>query len=485
MGEEEYDFKEEEEEKEGSEEGFPCPHCGKPHEAYLLIGKIRSPRCPTCHRLIKPGLIPEKYIMHVDKKEVRERKEKYPELYERKEENISGIKSIFPEVREPWMILRDVLQYHGLKEDFIGYAVRKCKSKEVLHPMELRHMLEDLDSGIKTKRQVEYIVNDYIESLYAEREKAESRGEVYPFIGFESPTGRSSGMVPSFLPPSRREEPRAMPQTVYGGYTERMPYGRYGYEQQYHAEHGRSDDVKELMSKFIQEIRQILVDREREREIDEVKKTQVEMMEQFRNMMIEMYNRQQEQLERILEGMKARDRGDEMSVLFTLLKDMQKDQREAFERMLDRIDRAQSTKSLDPTQLLKEFKADIEKMLMEKRFEEISRKIEETKKQEKDEKIEEIMGKITELKLMIDELRTPTGEYKDDTFRFLAESVDRLSRAVEKKEPIKEVARVVAELAGVAEKKEMPEEMKVKVKETVSEVADLLKQIGAEEYVEE
>ena len=485
------------------DEGFPCPHCGKRHKEYPVIGKIRSPRCPSCHKLIKADLIPEEYIVRIDRKDIREAKRKFPELYEEAEvEEDRGVKVIFPRLREPWMVLRDVLQYHGLKEEFIAYAVRKCKSKEALHPMELRHMLEDLDSGIKTKRQVEYIVNDYVEALYAEREKAERRGEMYPFVAFD-PLSQSSpgGSYPTYRSSHGGGEVSYGYGYGYRGYDYYRGGNRYGYPEE---RKGDSGDVKEALTSFMSEMKQLLIDREREREIDELRKSQTEMMTQFRDMIMEMFNRQQEQINKLAEAIKeSKGKGEDSSIqtmIVTLLKDMQKDQREMFERMernqreaLEKMMEKMETRLAggeDGKRLLDEYKAETEKMLMkmlmEKRIEELSKKIDESKKAKEDERFQAVLEEIDKLKETIAEYaRQPSGEYKDDAFRVLAESVDRFSRALEKKEPIKDLGEVLARILGAVEKEEMPPELRERVKETVSEVSDLLEQIGAEEYVAE
>jgi len=189
----------------GTKQDVVCPSCMKTLTHVLQIGKAWTYQCPECKRALKKSLVPEGFpVKHIEARPKKSKKSKVEEIKVPVPKGIMG--EAMKETEQPTegppfrrpksaaQILRELCTYHGLKEDFIEYVVRKAESKRGgLHPMELRQMLQDLESGIKTKRQAEYIVNDYMELLFAEKEKARQMGVpmVYPVGPYEEETGRS------------------------------------------------------------------------------------------------------------------------------------------------------------------------------------------------------------------------------------------------------------------------------------------------------
>jgi len=204
-----------------------CPHCGAVIDHIVRYGRSWARQCPKCGRAIAQNQIPEGFPEeHREAKPKPTRKRKVAEEEEEEKERPAPP---FKRPKTPAQILRELCEYHGLKDSFIEYVVRKAEAKRGgLHPMEFRQMLQDLDSGIKTKRQAEYIVSDYIEMLMAEREKARQMGVpmVYPIGPYEeeAPTmgiQMPYGEYPEPYGPTMYGYRRSMPpgyRTAFGGY---------------------------------------------------------------------------------------------------------------------------------------------------------------------------------------------------------------------------------------------------------------------------
>jgi len=111
-------------------------------------------------------------MKHKAKREEAEEEEE--ERGRRREEREE--EGLFHRAREPDEVLEEVLSEHHLNDEFIDYAVRRSKREGGVHPMELQAMIEDMKSGVKTPKEIPYIIEDYYSALQAEQEKAREHG---------------------------------------------------------------------------------------------------------------------------------------------------------------------------------------------------------------------------------------------------------------------------------------------------------------------
>ena len=168
--------------EEPTSETFPCPKCGVENDHYLRYIPSGMLKCPTCKKILKRDSIPEKFIEEVPSKKAG-RKPKKPrkrERSERDEEDREGRTGLFRRVKTPAEVVEEVLRDHNAKDDFIDYVVKKAERRGGLYPEQLRDMLLNLDSGIRPKTEIEYIVGDFYETMQAETMKARDlRGSQY------------------------------------------------------------------------------------------------------------------------------------------------------------------------------------------------------------------------------------------------------------------------------------------------------------------
>jgi uncharacterized Zn finger protein (UPF0148 family) len=150
--------------------------------------------CPYC------GAGPFKYPYslggHLRKCEKKPRTE---EEEERRAEERRGPPFIAP--KSPEEVLEEVLRQHGLKEEFIQYAVQRSKMFGGIHPNDLWNMLQDMDAGLKSKGQIKYIVEDYTAALMREQMLAQERGLRISYPLFKSETPQAyTGILPPHPP---------------------------------------------------------------------------------------------------------------------------------------------------------------------------------------------------------------------------------------------------------------------------------------------
>ena len=197
-----------------------CPHCKVLLDHLMQYGKSWSKQCPSCNKSIPQKDIPPEFpVKQVEPKKAQKAATKYvppqvaqtigpeppapsPQIQQRVadaceqddevQERVERIRppeafgestrrapsgSPFKPVSDPTQALADILAYHHLKESFIDYVLRKAATKkEGMHPFELRSLLNDLDTGMKTKKQADYIVQDYVEALNRIKAEAEEEG---------------------------------------------------------------------------------------------------------------------------------------------------------------------------------------------------------------------------------------------------------------------------------------------------------------------
>lgn len=142
-------------------------------------------------------------------------------------------------------VLREVLEDHGLRPDFVEYASKRSERMGGLHPNELWSLLTDMDSGVKTKAHARYVVDDYYFALQQEQAKA-----------------REAGARASY--PLRMGEAEPLPfyssfheQTPYPTY-EALPVRKQPYEPYPRRDYGRAptrEEVREWITQALEEKR--------------------------------------------------------------------------------------------------------------------------------------------------------------------------------------------------------------------------------------
>lgn len=136
-------------------------------------------------------------------------------------------KPMYEEVPSPEEVLQQVLEKYDIEPDCIKHLVAKSKMRGEggLHPLELHQRLEDLSSGftgIKDKRLIPDIVEDYYYALEQAREKAAEKGMRFVMPMRPAPAGLERRRYVYHWPEEREYE---------YGYEERRYRRPYGYEE--------------------------------------------------------------------------------------------------------------------------------------------------------------------------------------------------------------------------------------------------------------
>ena len=156
-----------------------CPHCFETVDHVNRHGRSWAKQCPKCGKALKKDLIPEGFTV-VQKEAKSKPAARTPPTGDLPPDSVGPP---FKRAKAPHELLKEVCEYHGLKEEFVNYVYRKAEAKQGgMHPTEFNQILQDLDSGVKTRKQIAYIVGDYLELLTSEKQKAQEAGVqmIYP-----------------------------------------------------------------------------------------------------------------------------------------------------------------------------------------------------------------------------------------------------------------------------------------------------------------
>ena len=472
--------------KEKEEEvGFPCPHCGTVQTEYWIVGKLRTVKCPTCKKLIKQGIVPEQYIVHVGTK-AEERKKYAKKLRGELEEEEEGV---FVRPRRPEEILEGILLDFNLNQEFIDLMVRRSKNLGGIHPTDLRNYLKTLKSGIKAPQEADFIADEYMLALQKEERKAQELGVAisYPLYGPQEQPASVSSYPVSIRQPQPTPAPR-YPATPY-------PYSGAGYERGYPKEGGLSrEDIETMM-------RTLLFEKTQVEEMNRLKQQQEALLQSLVTFKADVV----EAMKSVAEGTKKseidevrteiREQNksliDAMSKLVEKISDIGKGKEEKVVTV-DKIESLLAKKELEAERAraetekkLLETQAEMERKLLEQRFNRLEEQLKEKGATEKMiEGLKEEFNEMLEDYIKKTERGVQSDQYKSDEFRLVSDAVNRLANALEENKPIKEIKEIAVELIRGGEKKEVPEELKKKIEETASGVVDILEQIG-KEYVSE
>lgn len=470
--------------------------------------------------LIKADLIPPEYLVYVEPKkkrlpieeaEVVEKREKKKEgkkirrkryedeyeeeynedyrdedydRYEKPEEE-----SIFVRPKTPTEILRDVLTDFKLNRDFIERMVKRSERFGFIHPTDLRNYLLTLKSGIKpgNYQEANYIADEYFYALQMEERKSMQQANADRIY----PVGGSETTPPPYSPPG------------YGRFGGR--YSRYDYSigELYRRVPPRfSNDVPATTTpaedKLTKEdiammIREVLEDKKRDDEIAALKESMMEFQAQVAEAISSLTeNKGKSEIDILREEMKENQRMnlELIKQVIESIKDLGKSDNAL---TLDKLETLLAKKEIEAERQ----RGELEKQLIQARneavvqelkhnFEILEKRLEE--KGATEAMLEKLRKEFNEvLERQAEEYRkllpSTSDRYQDDSMRLLADSVSRITDALEKKNPVGEIKDLIVKLAGAPSEREVPKELTEEVSGIAGNVADILREIGGEEYV--
>jgi len=471
--------------KEKEEMGFPCPHCGTVQTEYWIVGKLRTVKCPTCKKLIKQGIVPEQYIIHVGTK--AEEKKKYAKkLRGELEEEEEGV---FVRPRKPEEILEGILLDFNLNQEFIDLMVRRSKNLGGIHPTDLRNYLKTLKSGIKTPQEADFIADEYMLALQREERKAQELGVTisYPLYGPQEQSSSVSPYPASFRQPQLQPAPVPRYPSTYP-----YPYSSTSYDQRYVKESLSREDIETMM-------RTLLFEKTQVEEMNRLKQQQEALLQSLVSFKSEVA----EAIRSVAEGSKKSDADelraeireqyrsltDALTKLIEKIGEKGKDEKvvtvDKIESLLTKKELEAERARAETEKKLLETQAEMERRLLEQRFSKLEEQLREKGATEKMiENLKKEFNEMFEEYIKKSERSVQPDQYKSDEFRLISDAVNRLANALEENKPIKEIKDIAVELIRGGEKKEVPEELKKEIEKTASGVVTILEQIE-KEYVSE
>lgn len=316
---------------------FSCPKCSEEVEKFTLYRPSNMLKCPKCKKILRRGSVPNEFIIEVESgKPGRPRGEGESRREER---------GLFRKERTPAEIVEEVLREHGTKDSFIDYVVRKTERRGGLYPEQLRDMLRSLDSGIKQKSEMEYVVGDYYEAVQAEHDRTRDTGDRHypPFTEREEaggpwPTG--GGPEEIFFPRFDQQGRRIVPRegAVSTALTERRLMEILDQRESRQRERERFDrmedatsDLREMVTKLTMEIKNVKDNPPTTTPPDVVTKAELAKMQT--DSYVKMLEKQSESME------KAVDKYDVLLDKVQTRHEAQvKEIREAYEKRVDKLE---------------------------------------------------------------------------------------------------------------------------------------------------
>lgn len=373
---------------------YKCKYCGAEFDELWQLGR---------------------HIQSEHKDKIKKKPKKLPE---EKPEEKHKEESLFEKPKSPDQILNEVLEEHQVNPRFIEYAVSRAKRLGGLHPMELQKMLTDLKSGIETKAEAQYIVDDYYFALQKEQEKANKLGYriSYPLSfrrGEEQSPFYGMGMG-GYQSPYQTGY-----QTPRTGYT--TPQTGYSpYQQPYYQPQLSIDQIAKLIDDKVSKIV------EKQKEEERIQK----MQENFEKQIKEMREEFKEQINTLIS---VNQQPSQPVINKEDLENMQKQ----FQQMLEK-------KALEDKVKLQEEKAKLQEQLFQAKLNQDA------------EKIEILKNSLDELSKKIEEARTPiqlsSEGYTRDEYRIIADAMNLVGQ----KSPIRELGKIVINLQPREQTSEKP-----------------------------
>ncbi len=384
--------------------------------------------------LAKSGAIPTK-------KEIEERQRKKRDIVkfgdvddEEPDEEARERGVPFRRPRPPYLLLRQVLEEFAVKERAIDIIVTRCRRQGEMHPTEVQQHLSRIESGIK-KSEADYIADEYYFALQHEDEQAAEFGGggvgSYPRRG-----GSESSSTYSGYGARRTTRGQEDPSSV----SSRRPGSQRPWDAQ--QQDGPLSEAKLLDLLDRRDRDRDQRDRERtvEKDVSEMGKTMVELMQEIRHMKENPPSSVPADMV-TLDQLKSQQADSYQKAMELQLETMKDDRKELLVALKDT-----QTENKETVKEIRDFYS---------------------------EKIERMENKLEDAKR-----NTPrsTDGYKDDNVRLAADAMDRAGSIIERKEPIKVIIEGLGRMAEGPPARPAPERERIG-EETITEAIP-------EEYLE-
>jgi len=360
-------------------------------------------KCKICGKEFEKSY---ELAQHVRLEHPKPPSEKKPPAETKKEE------SLFEKPKSPDQILREVLEEHQVNPRFIEYAVNRAKRLGGLHPIELQKMLTDLKSGIETKAEAQYIVDDYYYALQQEQEKARRLGYhvSYPlsYRPEETPT-------PSYFYRPRQDTPQPYQHTDTFRYSPNPYPSQQPYSQPYQP-YNQPVTLEQIAKLIDDKINNVLLKQEEERRLQELRKELTEQIELIRNEF-------KEQINSLMNTVSTKSEPQQPAETIT-----KEDLLNFQKQMLETIEK----KKLESILEAEKEKAKLLREAYEARLKGDAEKIDQLNK-----KIEELTKKVAEKPVVVS-----SEGYTRDEYRIIADAMNILGR----KSPIRDLGQIVINL---------------------------------------
>lgn len=158
-----------------------------------LIGDKRRAVCPVCEEVIGYAGRFQHFRKHPDEKIedypedswvfVKEdelptpKRPEVPEKTEPEQESEPDVPEIV-QPKTPRQILEEVMEHYSIEGRFKRWVLARA-DEEFIEPTHLHRMMTDWQTGLKSAREIQYVVDDYNRKLGREKEKAEALGQQY------------------------------------------------------------------------------------------------------------------------------------------------------------------------------------------------------------------------------------------------------------------------------------------------------------------
>jgi hypothetical protein len=408
-----------------------CPKCGR-EVPFFIRRKVRDPflKCPACNQLFYKSAIPEGVSYEV------KYEEEAKALLQAKREVGPGL---FEEPKEPTEVISEILLDWGCDEHFVRKIAEYIEAKGFFDPAWLAGMLMQARTGRRFTPQEANMVVDMINAaLERERRKAEEAGRMFPLMIVPlrppAPTGYVGGAQPLhptyapgyYYPPSTYSPVAPPPSTTAPPQPPSTTY--YAPPVQ-------------LTPQTVQEmIRQAFAEYKRTSEIDELKKTIVELEKKRLEDRAEFERRLAEGLQQIREAISSQPQAPPPPVV----------DKKDIELMAANLEKAFSQRISE----------------LEKRY--VEAKSEAEKK--------ELMGRIEGLRAELEAAKkewgrppvSPQGWQKDET-RLVAELGTRALDIIRERKPIETIVRIIPV---------QPQQPQQQQQKTEKSLVDLIKEEG-------
>lgn len=98
-----------------------------------------------------------------------------------KKDEKTKITGLYPEIRSPTDILKDILTEVDVPQNVVTFLCRVSDAVGGIHPIDLYHRLRSMKTGLKSDAEVLDVCNLYALELEKERQKASELGKPFPF----------------------------------------------------------------------------------------------------------------------------------------------------------------------------------------------------------------------------------------------------------------------------------------------------------------